>query len=133
MVISLLVLWSICFSSSFVHFKNVTEYLTRGTAQVFIPLIRFLPHSFVWSSFLILLRHSFLIFSFISTCLMVSASNLLKYSYVSFFRRVLILSWFGSSIPFVRCRCRYSLLAWRIFLMPNFHPYVQTVYSNCMY
>ena len=64
MVISFLILWSNILSSSLVHFKNGPEYLTRGTAQVFIPLIRFLLHSFVSSSFLVLLRYSFLIFFF---------------------------------------------------------------------
>ena len=51
MVISFLVLWSICLSLSSVHFRKGPEYLTRGTAQVFIPLIRFLLESFVSSSF----------------------------------------------------------------------------------
>ena len=59
MVVSFLVLWSICFSSSLVHFKNVPKYLTRGTAQIFIPLIGFLLDSFVSSSFLVLLRYFF--------------------------------------------------------------------------
>ena len=62
MVISFLVPWSIYLSSSHVHFKKGPEYLARETAQVFIPLIRFLLHSFVSSSFLVLLRYSFLIF-----------------------------------------------------------------------
>ena len=57
-VISFLVLWSICLSS-LVHFKNGFEYLTRGTAKVFIPFIRFLLYSLVSSSFLVLLRHFF--------------------------------------------------------------------------
>ena len=92
MVISFLVLWSICLSSSLVHFKKGPKYLTRGTAQVFIPLIRFLLHSFVTSSFLVLPRYSFLIFSFICTCLMVSASKMPMYLYVSFSPSVLILS-----------------------------------------
>ena len=74
MVISFLVLWSICLSSSLVHLKKSPEYLTRDTAQVFIPLIRFLLESFVSSSFRVLLRYSFRIVSFICTCLMVSAS-----------------------------------------------------------
>ena len=62
-------------NSSLVHFKNGPEYLTRGTAQVFIPLIRILQYSFVSSCFLVLLRYSFLIFSFNSTCLVESASQ----------------------------------------------------------
>ena len=63
MIISFLVLWSICLSS-LVHFKNGPEYLTRGTAQVSIPLIRFLLHSFVSSSCLVLLKYSFFNFFF---------------------------------------------------------------------
>ena len=50
-VMSFLVLLSICQNSSFVHFKNCSEYLTRGTAQIFIPLMRFLPCSLFSSSF----------------------------------------------------------------------------------
>ena len=71
MVIGFLVLWSICLSSSLVHFQKDPEYLTRGTALVFIPLISFRFVSFVSSSFLVLLRYYFLILFFISTCLMV--------------------------------------------------------------
>ena len=63
MVISFRVLWSICLSSLQVHFKDDPEYLTRETAQVFIPLIRFLLYSFISSSFLVLLKYSFFIFS----------------------------------------------------------------------
>ncbi len=33
-----------------VHLRKGPEYLTRGTAQVFIPLMRFLLESFVSSS-----------------------------------------------------------------------------------
>ena len=69
--------WSICLSSSLVHFEKGPEYLTRDTAQVFIPLIRFLLDNFVSNSFLVLLWYTFLIFSFISTCLMVSASKII--------------------------------------------------------
>ena len=63
MVISFLVLWSICSTSSLVLFKNGHEYLTRRTAQVFIPLIRFLQNSFILSNYQVL-KYSFLIFSF---------------------------------------------------------------------
>ena len=78
-VISFFVLSSICWSSSLVHFKNGPEYLTRRTAQVFIPFIRFcyivwllVAFSFFWDGL-------FKIFSFISTCLMLTASNIPKY------------------------------------------------------
>ena len=59
-----LVLWFICLSSSLVHLRKGPEYLTSGTAQVFIPLIRFLLESFVSSNFLFLLRYSFFNFFF---------------------------------------------------------------------
>ena len=37
--------------STFIHLKNGPEYLKRMTAEVFIPLMRFMLHSFVSSSF----------------------------------------------------------------------------------
>ena len=49
------------------------------TAPVLILLVRFLLYSLVSSSFLVLLRYSFLIIPFISACLMVAASNISKY------------------------------------------------------
>ena len=89
MVISFLILWSICLSSTLVHMRKGPEYLTRGTAQVFIPLIRFLLLGFVSISFLVLLRYPFGILFFIPTCLMVSASKIPKYLLVSFSSSVL--------------------------------------------
>ena len=59
MVISFLVLWSICLSSSLVYLRKGPEYLMRDTAEVFIRLIRFLLESFVSSSFEVLLIYSF--------------------------------------------------------------------------
>ena len=47
-----------CLSSLLVHFKNGPEYLTKGTAQVFVPLTRFLQQRLVWRSFLVRLRYS---------------------------------------------------------------------------
>ena len=131
MVISFLVLWSICLSSSLVLLRKGPEYLTRGTAQVFIPLMRFLLESFVSSSFLVLLRYSFRILSFIFTCLVVSASKIPKYLLVSFSSSLLILSGFGSSIQsFVVCH--FSWRTWNIFLC-QIPSYVLTVYSNGVY
>ena len=46
MVISFLVLYSICLSSSLVHLGKGPGYLTWGTAEVFIPLMKFLLESF---------------------------------------------------------------------------------------
>ena len=46
-VISFLVLRFICWNSSLVYFKNDPEYFKRGTAQMFILLMRFLLCSLV--------------------------------------------------------------------------------------
>ena len=58
-VIVFVVLWSICLSSSLVHFKNVPEYLSRGARKCLSLLMRFLLQSlvskvslFVWGTFL---------------------------------------------------------------------------------
>ena len=45
-VINFLVPWSFWLSSFLVHFKNGSDYLTKRTAQVFIPFRRFLLDSF---------------------------------------------------------------------------------------
>ena len=99
MVISFLVLWSICLSSSLVPLRKGPEYLTRGTAQLFIPLIRFLSESFVSSNFRVLLRYPFWILSFICTCLMVTR--------------------FGSSIPSVLCCLPLFITSMAHFSVPN--------------
>ena len=127
MVISVLVLWFICLSSSLVHFRKGPKYQTRSTAQVFIPLI-----SFLLDCYLILLKYSFLIFSFICTCLMVSTSKMPKYLLVSFYPKVLILSWLGNSIPSVRCRLSLFITSMAHFSMPNSFP-MSWLYSNCVY
>ena len=64
-LISFLVLWSFCLSSSLVHLRKGLEYLTSGTVYVFILLIKFLQLSFVSSSFLVLLIYSFWIYHFV--------------------------------------------------------------------
>ena len=47
------VLWSICWNSSFIHFKNKPEYLTRLRAQDFIPLMRSRLQSLMSRSFIL--------------------------------------------------------------------------------
>ena len=56
-VISFLVLWSICLSSLLVHFKNVPEDLRSGTVQVFITLTEFLLKSLDSRNFLIQMNY----------------------------------------------------------------------------
>ena len=60
----------------------------------FIPFRMFLLFSLVLSSFFVLLRNSFLIFSFISICLRMSASDIPKYLYISFSLSVLFFFFF---------------------------------------
>ena len=93
-VTKFLVLSSICLSSSLVHFKNDLEYLTTG-----ISFEKFSS----WS------EEFFSYFSFISACLMVSASSFLKYCTFSFSLSVFILSWF------------VRLISLHYFCFPIFH------------
>ena len=58
----------------------------------------------------------FLIFSFIYTILILQASNIPKYLYISFSPRVLIFSCLGCPILRFCVVYRFSLLAWHIFL-----------------
>ena len=81
--LNFLVLWSICWSS-LVLFKNGSKYLTKGNSPVVYSFDEILPYSLVSSSFLILLRYRF-IFSYISTCLMVSTSTIPKFSFLLVF------------------------------------------------
>ena len=64
---------------------DIYSLSTRGTAQVFIPLIRSLLESFVSSRFLVFLRYSFWILSLISTCLMMSASSICRFRFLRVF------------------------------------------------
>ena len=87
---------------------------------------------FVSSNFLLLQRFSFSIFSLISTCLMVTASNIPKYLLVSFSPSVLMTTWFSSSTPSVRwCRLPLFITSMAHFSMPNSIPiswlYILTV------
>ena len=86
-VMSFLVLWFICWSSSLIHFKNGPKYLSMGTIQLFIPLMRFLPCGLVSDSFFRSPEVFFFwIFSFIYAYIMVSASNITKYCWFPFLR-----------------------------------------------
>ena len=102
-VMGFLVLWSICLSSSLVHFKNGPEHLTIRRAWAFIPLIRFLQYSLVSLSFLILLRYSvFLIFPWIFT-------NYYYYYYYLLLLLLLLLLLFHSLLVF------HTSFNWRSF------------------
>ena len=65
---------SICLSSLFI-LRLDQRIFHVSTAQMFIPLMRFLLLSLVWRSFLVRLNYSCLTFSFVSICFVVSIST----------------------------------------------------------
>ena len=87
-IMSFLDLRSICWISSLVHFKNSPENLTRGTVQVFIPLMRYLLWIWLWVVFSFPLF--FLSFPHVQLCLLpIFPSNCRK----SWFHEVFYLIW----------------------------------------
>ena len=95
---------SICLSSTLVYFMNGPVYLTRRTAYVFIPLMRFLLLSLVSRCFLVCLKYSFLFSFFFHHCLF----DCVHFQYsqilvIYFLPSVLMLSCFGSSSPSIVC------------------------------
>ena len=132
MVISFLVLSSICLSSSLVHFKKSPKYLTRSTAQFLISVIRFRQDSFVSSSFLVLLRYFFQNFFFHLHLLDVNfqdAQVFLGYLFSERSNLVLIRYFhFLSQMSFDNFHYLHG-----IFFYIKFHSYVLKVYSNWVY
>ena len=126
------VLCFIFLNSCFVYFKNGPEYLIKGTAKMFIPLMRFLQQSSVTSRFFVFLSYFFLLF------------------YLSF-----LLVWW-SLLPIVLSICNFlffqafwsfpdlTVLFILLFLFSyfhynhvtsyiNFHSYILAAYSYCLY
>ena len=92
---------SIIINFLLVHFRNCHEYLTKGTAQVFIPWVKFLfglgeALLLVWGSLFIFLLSSPLVW-WCPLPILTSNCNF------PFFQAFLFLSWFGCSIPSVIC------------------------------
>ena len=118
-VISFLVLWSICWSYSFVDLKNGPEYLTRAIAQVFILLMRFLLRILLSSNFLVLLRNYFLFLIsslHIWWCPLPIFPSICKFPFLRafwFFLDLVVLF----SLSFIVFRFTWS--AWLIFLCQN--------------
>ena len=87
-VSSSIFLFFIHLSSSLIHFMNDQEYLIQETAQIFIPLMRFLLQNLVSRSFLVLLGCSFFTFSCSSGVLLFiiffSCSEILFFQFCSF-------------------------------------------------
>ena len=126
-----------CPSSFLIHFKNGTEYLSRGITLMLIPLMRFLRQSLASKSFLVCLRYCFVIFSFISVCVMMSASNIPKYSLFPN-----IPKYFSKrSDSFLICHFySFRYLSFSTFHYEHgtfsnakFHSYILSVYSYCLY
>ena len=106
------------------------SYLCIGGGEIalaFIPLMRFLLYTLVSSSFHVYLWYLFVIFSFISACLMVSASYISKYFKVFFPLSILFFVWFGSSIPSVMC-CFPLLIS-----MVHFLCQIPSLGRNCIF
>ena len=74
-IMTFLVLWSICLYSSLVHFENGPQ----DNPGVYSFLMRFLLHSLVSCGYLIRVKYYSFIFSFITTCLMAPASKIPLY------------------------------------------------------
>ena len=133
-VVSFLAFCFICWSSSFVHFKNGPEYLTRGRVLMFIPCVKFLQQSLVSRSLLVRLRCSFLLlfFNFLSTGLMVTLPIFSRTCDFPFLR----VFWFFLDLAVLFLPLfvsyRFSLLTWQFFYA-KFHSYILTVYSYCLY
>ena len=129
-VINFLLVWSICRSFLLIYFKNHPEYPTRGTAKTFISLMRYLREGFVSRSFLALSRYTFLIFSFVFTCLMVSAPNIPKFMWCFFIPSLLMLSdfvvLFFMLFPILHC-------GYGTFFFAKLHSYNLGVHSYCLY
>ena len=113
------------FSGPFtVVLSSFTLRMIPNILNVFIPLMRFLVFSFVSSSFLILLSHSFLIFFF-----HLHWFDDVRFQYSKLLVNFLFsersdFSWFAISVHSVIRFFRFSLPAWHIFLcqVPSLYP-----------
>ena len=111
------------FSCSLMHllkfFKNTPEYLTRGTAQMFITLMKFLQYSLVSSSFL-LFNFFFHLVLFDGICYQYSQVLVIFLFYIdSDFFLDLVVLFLPSFVIFP-----FSFLAFHIFLyqLPFLYP-----------
>ena len=116
-IINFLILWSICLSSSLVHFKNGPKYLTKGDNPGFysfheISAAAELSFKKFFHLLEVLLSYFFFLNSFDGVC----------FQY----------SWFGSFIP-----CYFSFHTFhykhRTFFNAKFHSYILAVHSYCLY
>ena len=131
MVISFLVLWSICLNSSLLHFKNSPKYFTRVHSPVFITFTRFLQYSFISSSFLVLLRY------FLNVSFHLYLFDGVSFQYSKVFVRFLFTECSNFFLGLVfRFLFPVSFLDFHYwhgsFFYAKFHPYVLTVHSHSL-
>ena len=87
-VIIFLIYWSISLSSSLVPFKNGSEYLSSGTVQVFMLLMRFLLYSLVSRSLFVCSIHFlniFLSFLLVWLCLLQIFPSICRFPFLQTF------------------------------------------------
>ena len=121
-------LWSIF--SSLVHFKNGPKYLTRGTAQVFIPLMWFLLYSLVSSIFIRSLEINFFFNFHLFDAIHSQYPNVLV-SFLFSERSDFVLIWLFNSFRDLSFSTFHYLHG--TFINAKFHPYIVTLYPHCLY
>ena len=87
-----------------------------GTAQIFIPLMRFLLCSLVSSCFLVLQKYSFYFSSLVWCPPLPIFPSICK---IPFFKHSVFFSWYGSSTPFVICCFLLIIISMTLFSTPN--------------
>ena len=133
MVISFLVLWSICLCSSLVHFKNGPEYLTRGQPR-YLSLWQGSCNRFLsrvvfwlfWDSFLKI----FISFLVVWWCQLPISPSICGFPFLWAFWWLFDLVVRLLPLCIV---CHFSLLARGAFFYSKFHSYILTEYSYSLY
>ena len=125
-------LWSIYLTFSLVHFKNDLEYLTRGTGQEFIPLVRFrlaeigfekLSHSYKELFSYFFFHHYWfdgINFQYSQVLVIFLSSKCFDFFLIWLFYLFPCLSFFASH---QHCTFFYAI----------FHSFILAVYSYCLY
>ena len=132
-VINFFILWSICLRSFLVHFKNGLEYLTRGTAHVFIQLMRVLLQSLVSRTFLIFCDTHFFFFFFYLLLF-----DDVRFQYFQIIIIFLFIQLFDSCLIWQLCSFIYLFFSTfhykhGPFFKAKFHSHILAVYSYSLY
>ena len=108
LVMCFLVLFPIFRSSSLINVKNIPVYITRGRAQVFVTLMRFLPYTLVTSIFLLFFNFFYYIYLFGVVCFQYF-QVLVSFLFSDFFL-ICLFSWFVFFLDLSSVFCRFPLL-----------------------